>query len=231
MSAHALAPLAIDSPSLAELAYERLRAAIVDGTLAPGAKLSERTLAATLEISAQPVREALRRLEGEGMVETKPRSGTFVAQLDAQRLYEMGHIRAVLEGACAGFAARKAGPADMAALRARLKEIAAATRRGDPAALAAANDAFHTTLHAISGNAFLARSLQALRAYFHIGSNKVLADRDQARQALEEHAEIIAAVADKDAERAESLMRAHTLRSLAFAFPQQTVGPPRQASP
>lgn len=231
MSAHALAPLAIDPPSLSELAYERLRAAIVDGTLAPGAKLSERTLAATLAISAQPVREALRRLEGEGMVETKPRSGTFVAQLDAQLLHEMGHIRAVLEGACAGFAARKAGPVDIAALQARLAEVAAATRRGDPAALAAANDAFHTTLHEISGNAFLTRSLQALRAYFHIGSSKVLIHRDQARQALDEHAGIVAAVAEKDAERAESLMRAHTLRSLAFAFPQQTAGAPKQHSP
>jgi DNA-binding GntR family transcriptional regulator len=116
---------------LAERAYERLLAAIVDGTLAPGSKLSERSLAASLDISAQPIREALRRLEGEGMVETKPRSGTFVADLDANRLYEMGHIRAVLEGACAGFAARKAGPDDLVALRARLRTIATATRRGE----------------------------------------------------------------------------------------------------
>lgn len=225
MPAQPLAPLVHDAPSLAERAYQRLREAIVDGTLASGAKLSERSLAAALDISAQPIREALRRLEGEGMVETRPRSGTFVARLDDARLYEMGHIRAVLEGAAAGLAARRASPSDVAALRARLDAIRAATRLGDAAALAAANDAFHLALHALTGNAFLIRSLQALRAYFHIGSTRVLARPDQARQAWAEHAEIVAAVAEGDAERAEAVMRAHALRSLAVVFPQLAARP------
>jgi len=220
MQTQPLAPLMQDTPSLADRAYERLRDAVVDGTLSSGTKLSERSLAAALEISAQPIREALRRLESEGMVETRPRSGTFVAHLDVARLYEMGYIRAVLESASAGLAARKAGPADKAALQARLKAIRVATRQGDAAALAAANDAFHVTLHTIAGNAFLIRSLQALRAYFRIGSMRVLASPDQTRQALAEHAEIVAAVAAGDAERAESLMRSHALRSLDVAFPR-----------
>jgi len=82
------------------------------------------------------------------------------------------------------------------------------------------------TLYTITGNAFLIRSLQTLRAYFHIGSTRVLARLDQTHQALVEHAEIVAAVAAGDAERAESVMRSHALRSLAVAFPR----PPRPAT-
>jgi DNA-binding GntR family transcriptional regulator len=103
-----LAPLALQPlppdhiRPLADSVYERLVGAIVDGSLPPGGKLSERSIAAALGISAQPVREALRRLEGEGMVETRPRSGSSVARMDTRRLAEMGRIRAVLEGAAAG---------------------------------------------------------------------------------------------------------------------------------
>jgi DNA-binding GntR family transcriptional regulator len=216
-----LAPLEIEAaPSLAERAYARLRDAIVEGSLAAGTKLSERRLAAALGISAQPVREALRRLEGEGLVETRPKSGTFVSSLDSDRLAEMGRIRAALEGAAAALATRRAGPAELRGLEQRLDAIRAATALGDRAALAEANDAFHTALHRITGNAFLIRSLQALRAYFHVGSRRVLAGEAEIRLALEEHRTILDAIAAGEAERAERLMRAHALRSLAVAFPE-----------
>ena len=213
---------ASNDPPLAERAYLRLREAIVDGTLAAGSKISERSLAAALGISPQPVREALRRLEGEGMVDSRPRSGTFVAELTPARLAEIGHIRAALEGAATGIAARRATPADIAALRARLAAIRSATALGDAAALAEANDSFHRTLHAITGNAFLIRSLQALRAYFHVGSRRVLGGEEQFRQAQAEHAAIVEAIAAGEADRAEDLMQAHALRSLRVAFPEET---------
>ncbi len=221
MSAPHLSPLVTGGgPPLSERAYLRLREAIVDGTLAGGAKLSERSLASVLNISPQPVREALRRLESEGMVESRARSGTFVAQLTAERMVEMGRIRAALEGVAAGIAARRASPTGIAALRARLAAIKDATQSNDRAALAEANDMFHRTLHAITGNAFLIRSLEALRAYFHVGSPRVLRDERQVDEALAEHAEIVEAVARGEPERAEAAMRAHTLRSLRVAFPE-----------
>ena len=95
-----------------------------------------------------------------------------------------------------------------------------ATALAAAAALAEANDSFHRTLHAITGNAFLIRSLQALRAYFHVGSRRVLAGDAETRLALEEHQAILDAIAAGEAERAERLMRAHALRSLAVAFPE-----------
>ena len=223
MPAVSLAPLEIEAaPSLAERAYARLRDAIVEGSLAAGTKLSERRLAAALGISAQPVREALRRLEGEGLVETRPKSGTFVSSLDSDRLAEMGRIRAALEGAAAALATRRAGPAELRVLEQRLGAIRAATTQGDRVTLAEANDAFHTALHRITGNAFLIRSLQALRAYFHVGSRRVLGGEEQFQRAEAEHIAIVEAIATGEADRAEALMHAHALRSLRVAFPEET---------
>lgn len=208
-----------DTASLADRAYARLRAAILAGGLEPGARLSTRLLAADLGISAQPVREAILRLEAEGLVETRPRSGSFVASLSIERLVEMGRIRAALEAAAADLAARRATPADAAMLRARLRAIQAATEAQDAAALFDANEAFHTSLHAITGNEFLIRSLHALRAYDHLGRVRVLTRAGQPDVALAEHAAILAAISNNDPAAAEAAMRAHALRSLAIAFP------------
>ncbi|MCQ4160637.1 FCD domain-containing protein [Roseomonas sp. GC11] len=133
----------------------------------------------------------------------------------------MGRIRAALEGVAAGFAARHATPEDLRVLRERLAAMRAATEAGDAAALRLANEAFHTALLAISDNDVLARGLQALRAYDHIGRARVLAaDDGQPRLALAEHAAILDAVAAGDEVVAEERMRAHALRSLAVAFPE-----------
>lgn len=221
----ALRPLVTDDiRPLADSVYERLVGGIVDGSLPPGGKLSERSIAAALGTSAQPVREALRRLEGEGLVETRPRSGSSVALMDTRRLAEMGRIRAVLEGAAADLAARHATPQDLQRLQQRLDAMREATDHGDTATLRLANEAFHTALHAIGDNPFLIRGLQALRAYDHIGRARVLASDDQPRQALAEHTAILAAIAARDPEGAERRMRVHTLRSLSVAFPEETRG-------
>ncbi|MDQ1077814.1 GntR family transcriptional regulator [Pseudoroseomonas cervicalis] len=215
-----LPPLPEDARPLAERVHAVLRDAIVAGVLAPGGRLSERGLAAALGVSAQPVREAMQRLEAEGLVETRPRSGSVVLCQPRARLVEMGRIRAALEGVAAGFAAEHATPEDIDRLRQRLAAMRTATEARDGAALRLANEAFHTALLAVSDNAFLLRGLQALRAYDHIGRARVLAaDDDQPRLALAEHAAILEAVAAGDAPQAEALMRRHALRSLAVAFP------------
>ncbi|TBW38503.1 GntR family transcriptional regulator [Siculibacillus lacustris] len=206
-----------DPPTLADRAYLSLREAIVEGTLAPGMKLSERGLAAMLGVSPQPVREALRRLEGEGMAESRPRSGTYVAELSIDRLLEMGRIRSALEGVAAGIAARRRTPIDIAALRARLIAVQSASASGDERRLAAVNASLHETLHAITGNALLIRSLQAVNAYYHISTRVILTSKYEVSASLAEHSAIVAAVIDGDPETAEALMRAHTGRSVDVA--------------
>jgi DNA-binding GntR family transcriptional regulator len=205
--------------SLAGRAYERIRDAIVAGALAPGQRLSERGLAAMLDVSAQPVREALRQLEAEGMVETRPRSGTYVADLSPARLVEIGMIRAALEGLAAALAATRATQADRATLRRRLAAIEAATAKGDKAALAAANAALHEALHDAAASQDIQRLRAGLRAYDHLTRARILAAADEPARALAEHRAIVEAVCAGDAAAAEAAIRAHTLRSLAIAFP------------
>ncbi|MBI0433355.1 GntR family transcriptional regulator [Roseomonas sp. KE0001] len=213
-----LPPLtAEDVLSLAERAYRRLRDAIVDGSLPGGERVSERSLAQSLGISAQPVREALGRLEAEGMVVTLPRRGTLVVEFTPERLAEMGLIRVALEGTAAGLAARRAGPAEVAALEEQLARMRGLSRDGAAAIalLAEANERFHELINGMTANAFLLRSLEALRAYDHFGRLRALrATPQEPRRAWREHAGIVAAIRRHDPAAAEARMRAHIHRSL-----------------
>jgi DNA-binding GntR family transcriptional regulator len=200
---------------LGEQAFRRLRDAIIRGALPAGRKISERRLAASLGISAQPVREALRRLERDGMVITLPRSGTVVADVGPGQLAELGRIRAALEGVAAALAAEQLDRDGLAALTALLRRMEAGTAAQDHAALDAANEEFHALIHCAAGNAFLTRSLTSLRAYDQAGRHRAVGStpRDLPK-ALAEHKAIVAAFRRRDPALAEARMRQHVLRSL-----------------
>ena len=211
-----LAPLAEeDTLSLGERAYRRLRESIVQGMLPAGRKISERSIATELGISAQPVREALRRLEQDGMVVTLPRRGTVVAEVGPAQLGELGRIRAALEGVACALAAERIDAGSLGALAAILKRMTAGTEAGDTEALDEANEEFHALIHRATGNLFLIRSLGSLRAYDHLGRHRAIGStpRDLPK-ALAEHRSIVAALRRRDPALAEARMRQHILRSL-----------------
>lgn len=211
-----LAPLAEeDTLSLGERAYRRLRDSIVQGMLPPGRKISERSLATELGISAQPVREALRRLEQDGMVVTLPRRGTVVAEVGPAQLGELGRIRAALEGVACALAAERMLAAEIAAIAAILPRMKAGTEAADTESLDEANEEFHGIIHRATGNLFLMRSLASLRAYDHLGRHRAVGStpRDMPK-ALAEHRGIVAALKRRDPALAEARMRHHVLRSL-----------------
>jgi DNA-binding GntR family transcriptional regulator len=219
--------------SLAERAYRRLRDAIVAGQLPAGTRLSERSLAAGLGVSAQPVREALRRLQAEGMVATAPRRGTVVAEFTAERLTDMSRIRVALEGVAAALAAQHATEADLDALEALLAGIRRAAREGDTEAVTEANARFHARVHAASRNAFLARCIDALRAFEHFGRIRALASSaSEPPRSLREHAALLAALRSRDATQAEACMRDHVQRALVAAglLPRPGRAPRRKAT-
>ncbi len=204
-----------ETDSLSTRAYHRIRDAIVDGSLPGDSRISERSLALSLGISAQPVRDALRRLEADGMVVTSPRRGTVVAVFTRDRIEEFGLMRVALEGVGAALAARRATEVDVAALRRQLQAMQPSTRTGDLAALAAANERFHDMVHAIGGNPILIRSIAALRAHEYIGRVHALQSSPyEPALALREHAGLVAALRRRDPQLAEARMRAHIERSL-----------------
>lgn len=205
----------VDTETLSTRAYARIRDAIVDGSLAADSRISERSLAVSLGISAQPVRDALRRLEADGMVVTSPRRGTVVMVFSPERLEEAGLMRIALEGAAAALAARRATVTTIAALRDQLRTMQPSTIARDLTALAAANARFHDMVHAMTGNPMLIRSLGALRAHEYIGRVHTLRSSTyEPATALREHAGLVAAIRRRNPKLAETRMRAHVERSL-----------------
>lgn len=218
----------LSSESLADQAYRALRAAITQGELGWGDKITERGLAAGLGVSATPVREALRRLEQEQLVErTGPRS-LRVATVSPRTRTESGVIEAALQGVAARFAAEKATPEQLDQMERLLDDAdaAAAALRADRAAgRELAQDTverivnslrdFHELVELAADNAQLSRTLDQVQAYSRaervtIAATQLDAGVPGQLQRYGQHRELLAALRDHDPDRAEQLARAHT---------------------
>lgn len=188
-------------------AYQRLIADIGAGALAPGARLLESEIAQRLGISRTPVREAIRRLEAEGLVVHMPRTGAAVRRLDPAEISELYEMRGVLEGAAARLAARTASEVDIAELAAINAEMGAAF--ADLRVLYDLNRQFHAALVNAARNRFLARSVEGLRTTLLILGPSTMEDGSRAAEAVAEHDEVLAAVRARDETAAEAAMRRH----------------------
>jgi len=192
--------------SRGEKAYDTLFAAIQDGTLQPGARLREVELAEWIGISRTPVREALGRLEGEGLVARDPHRGMIVARLDPDMVTELYYMREVLEGTAAGLAARHATDAEISTLRA-IADRDRNTR--DTARLAENNRVFHDALYRAAHNRYLVKTLNTLRQSMALLGQTTLAMPGRSATALEEHRRLIRAIEKRDSEAATKAAREH----------------------
>jgi DNA-binding GntR family transcriptional regulator len=190
---------------------EQLRAAILSGHFAPGERLIEDRLAAEFAVSRNPVREALRTLASEGLVETTARRGAVVAALSAQEAAELLEVRATLEGANARLAAGRRDPTILAALQGILDRGETAIAAARSADLPALNDAFHSELARAGHNRVLADLMKSLRdrtAVLFPGPGLAVA-----RVAWAEHAAILRAVIAGQGELAAHLAYRHVRRA------------------
>lgn len=194
--------------SVVGLAYDELRARIVDGRLVPGARVGQAELADALGISRGSVREALRRLAGDGLVEFEVNRGFFVADVGLGRVLERLEARLLLEPAVARLAAERRSDDDLDALR---RAVEAERSARTAAAAHDASRAFHAALHAATGNDALSRIFDSL--WIADVGRRLLASRraqpDWQAADVAEHEELLEAVEAGDGERAEALMRAH----------------------
>lgn len=188
-------------------AYVRLLAEIRHGRLAPGARLTEIELAAQLEISRTPVREAIRRLEADGLVTHTPRVGATIRRLDYAEVTELYEMRAVLEGAAARSAARAAYASEIDELTTINAEMASAL--DDVDALYEANLQFHAILRGAARNRFLNSAVDAMLKTMLILGPSTMEEGARGEAAVAEHAAILDALKAQDGERAERAMRAH----------------------
>lgn len=216
-------PAADETGSRRDVAYDRIRRWILEGRLVAGTRIDERGLAGELGVSTTPVKEAIRRLELEGLVVSVPRRGTMIS-FQPHMVGEMMLIRAALEGTAARIAAGKAEAADHARIDALTAEMTARTEAGDLGAVAEANTRFHDAINAIAGNAWLATLIGGLEIYDTITRTQALASVEEARRALAEHRAVADAIRAGDGNAAEAAMRAHVVRSATTLIERQSGG-------
>ena len=198
-----------DAQTLAATVGERLRRLILDGQLVPGTTLRLSPLAASLGVSVMPVREALRRLEAEGLVVLTPRRGATVAELSVEDAEETYALRVALESLCAGRAAERLTDADIVELERLFERMESAEKSADLGAFIDADHAFHSYLYAVSGRSRLTRMISELQDR----SRRYLPSLYEAWQMVEDpldaHRPLLAAIQARDAARVEALTREH----------------------
>ena len=191
-------------------AYGLILQAIDIGAYRPGDRLVESELALRFGVSRTPVREALQRLETQGLLARDGRS-LIVASLDHGQMAELYGVRSVLEGLAARLAARHATEEEVAVMRAMCREDRALL--GDPRALAQANRRFHHQIHLASHNRFLVQQLGLVHRSMALMAETSLAAEGRGPHALAEHDAIVAAIATHDGDAAETALRAHISRA------------------
>ena len=198
--------------TIADRMLDDLVQAIVTGAIAPGAKINEATLAKNYAVSRGPLREALRRLEGLRLIEHVPHAGARVVNLTGLELHEIYEVREALEGMAARLAAEKMSGAEIDDLRALLEthEAGIEESSGREYFQQEGDFDFHYRIIHGSGNARLVRLLCG-QLYHLVRMYRFRASRgaSRPRRALVEHRHILDAIAERDGELAEMLMRRH----------------------
>ena len=209
-----LRPLREARPSLTEEAYDRLKTEILDNRMPPGFQALEHELAQRLDMSRTPVREAVIRLQKEGLVEVVPRRGMRVLPLSPSDMREIYQILACVETeAAALLAARKPAREELAPLESATKAMEDALERDDLEAWAAADTAYHRALVDLCGNSRLAGVAATFQDQAYRVRMFTLTLRDKPVCSTNEHREHLAAMLRGDTETVRRLYRAHRERA------------------
>jgi GntR family transcriptional regulator, trigonelline degradation regulator len=186
-----------------------LRNAIINGQLAPGARLVERQMCELLGVSRTLVREALRQLESEGWVRILPNRGPVVISMTPEEVRELYEVRSALEGLAAFRAAERVTAEQLDCMAASVDAMKKAQDRGDWMRHRQQLQIFYDTLREASGNALLRAQLEALSARMAWLRGVTLARPERAAVAVKEETRLLAALRAKDGKRARELCEAH----------------------
>ena len=202
----------IKPPVLRDQVCDALRARIVDGRLPPASVLREERLAAELEVSRTPLREAIRQLAEEGFVEQAPRRGARVAALTPEMVQEVYEVREALEGLAARLAAQRIDDFRVAGLKTHLDELRPKIAAGD---LSDTGDTIHEEIFAACGNSRLQRLMAVYRGKVEWIQRRAFQISKRLERAYQEHESILRALECRDPEWAESAVRRHIRNTLA----------------
>ena len=198
--------------SLGEHVFDSLKQAIIRGNMSPGEWLVESHIADTLGISRTPVREAIHKLEREGLIERQPRGGFTVLGLTRDDIEETFGIRAVLEGYAARLAAIKHHKKELAPLEKKIEEFEKYLAQKQQAELTRINTEFHDLLYALSKSPKLVHMINGLRDQIFRFRQMILKESKMAKISNEDHKKMLEFIRKRDADGVEALVRGHIIR-------------------
>lgn len=187
----------------------RLRQRIVEGHLAPGAKLNERELSESLHVSRTPLREAIKMLAAEGLVELLHNRGAVVAQMSQQDVADTFEVIAGLEGQSGALAAQRIADEELAEIRALHYEMMAAYTRRDLPTYYSINAQIHTLINAAARNPVLTQTWRTVNARLQALRFRSNVDETKWKRAVKEHERMVQLLAQRDAEALRELMTQH----------------------
>ncbi|HZY16226.1 MAG TPA: GntR family transcriptional regulator [Ramlibacter sp.] len=201
--------IAIPRAALHEQAAQRLRQMLVEGDIAPGAKLNERELSELLNVSRTPLREAIKRLAAEGLVELLPNRGAVAVALGEADVRHTFEVMAGLEAQSGALAAERITPQELAEIQAMHFEMLAAYTRRDLSAYYSLNARIHSAINAAAKNPVLAAVYDQVNA--RLQALRFRSNQDGAKwaRAVQEHGQMLEALAARDGAAMRELLQQH----------------------
>lgn len=207
----------IDHRTRTDRLADQIADAILDGSLEPGARLDELSLAERFGVSRTPVREALRQLAASGLIITRPRRGAVVATATGEQLKALFVAMGEIEATCARLSALSMTPLERRALGALSERMGALSRTGDHDAYLDANQTFHTCIYRGSHNPVLEDFATGLRRRLAPFRRAQFRTPGRLQKSHEEHTAVVAAILRGDATAAHAAMIHHvTFVEIAF---------------
>lgn len=201
--------ISIPRASLHEQVAQRLRQMLVEGQIAPGAKLNERELSELLQVSRTPLREAIKMLAAEGLVELLPNRGAVAVSLSEADVFNTFEVIAGLEGLSGELAAERITPAELAEIQAMHFEMMAAYTRGDLPAYYAINMGIHRAINAAAKNPVLTAVYTQVNARLQALRFRSNQDGEKWKRAVKEHEKMVEALAAHDGAALRDVLQLH----------------------
>lgn len=225
--------LSLPRPALHEQVAQRLRQMLVEGQIAPGAKLNERELCEVLHVSRTPLREAIKMLAAEGLVELLPNRGAIAVQLNETDILNTFEVMAGLEGLSGELAAQRISADELAEIKAMHYEMMAAYTRRDLSVYYRLNAAIHSAINAAARNPVLAATYEQVNARLQALRFRSNLDGEKWARAVDEHNQMVAALEAHDgiALRAVLMAHLHHKRDVVIEQLRTSVTPAPAANP
>lgn len=209
MSAEVIPILPVARAALHQQAAHRLRQMLVENRIAPGAKLNERELSAVLNVSRTPLREAIKMLAAEGLVELLPNRGAIAVELSEDDVLNTFEVMSGLEAQSGELAAQRITEAELAEIKAMHYEMLAAYTRRDLPAYYTLNAAIHSAINAAAKNPVLTVTYKLVNARLQALRFRSNQNCDKWRTAVQQHEQMIEALSARDAAAMRTVLLAH----------------------